>query len=148
MEVMIDGVRYVPKVDEKQLWTTTYKCGDLEVSGHIEGLYTLNEAMRLKLPEEWRIPSDYDWFRIEHFFNNDAKEMIKRLGLELTGLRDYDGSLSARGSTAFLWSSSESGSTAWSRYLYSTESRVNRCTNDKAYGFSVRAVRDIESEEI
>jgi uncharacterized protein (TIGR02145 family) len=43
---------------------------------------------------------------------------------------------------AFFWSSSQSGSSAWNRYLDSDSPEVNRGSLDKSVGFSVRCVQD------
>ena len=60
----------------------------------------------------------------------------------LAGYRFTDGTFVNRGTYAFLWSSSQSGSTAWYRGLGSGISTVIRFSGTKAYGFSVRCVRD------
>lgn len=44
---------------------------------------------------------------------------------------------------AFLWSSTESGTTsAWSRFIYSSSSKLGRTYNKKDYSVSVRCLRD------
>ena len=58
------------------------------------------------------------------------------------GRRNTDGSFYSRGSTLLLWSSTPSGSNAWRRGLSSTYSTVFRNAYNKAYGFSVRCLRD------
>ena len=60
------------------------------------------------------------------------------------GYRDTGGSFYNRGSYAYFWSSSASfSSNAWFRYLYSSRSTVYRNNDgDKAFGFSVRCLRD------
>ena len=55
-----------------------------------------------------------------------------------TGYRGTDGTFNSRSSSTFLWSSSPT----LYRYLYYTESRVNRSTYSAAYGFSVRCLKD------
>ncbi|MFA7050317.1 MAG: FISUMP domain-containing protein, partial [Patescibacteria group bacterium] len=58
------------------------------------------------------------------------------------GVRYADGSLFNLGSNSFLWSSSIDGSSAWYRYLYSSNSSVIRYYNSSlADGFSVRCLR-------
>ena len=141
-----NGVTYVPKEagqKHKPLWNTTYKCGELEISGHIEGLYTWDEAMALELPEGWRVASDYDWFKIEHYFDNDAQKIIKNLGIVLAGYRGTDGTFYGRGSIAIFWAASGAGANAWARYLNSGYATVGRYASGKAHGFSVRCVKDI-----
>ena len=59
------------------------------------------------------------------------------------GYRNTGGSFSNFGSGTDLWSSSASSSSnAWRRSLYTGYSTVSRGTNSKAYGFSVRCLRD------
>jgi len=57
------------------------------------------------------------------------------------GNRDANGSFYGLGSYSFLWSSSINGSNAWSRYLNSSSSSVNRSYYSLAVGFSVRCLR-------
>jgi uncharacterized protein (TIGR02145 family) len=59
----------------------------------------------------------------------------------LAGYGD-SGSFDSRASDGNLWSSSESGGTAWFRYVSSGDAQVNRNADDKAYGLSVRCLRD------
>lgn len=58
------------------------------------------------------------------------------------GRRNTNGSFSNQSSTAVFWSSSESGSAAWRRYLFNLSAQVGRSYGDEAYGSSVRCVRD------
>jgi len=60
----------------------------------------------------------------------------------LAGSRDTDGSFGYRGSSALVWSSLDSGSSAWSRDLYSGYASVFRNAYFKLFGFSVRCVQD------
>ena len=62
--------------------------------------------------------------------------------LALAGNRNTDGSFNNRASNANIWSSSESGGSAWNRNLNSGYATVNRNTNAKANGFSVRCLKD------
>jgi len=54
----------------------------------------------------------------------------------LAGYRYTDGAVSGRGAYAYFWSSSDSGTSAWKRYLNSSYASVYRYTSSKAYGFS------------
>ena len=58
------------------------------------------------------------------------------------GCRNTDGSFGNRGSYTYLWSSLESGTSAWIRYLYYGHTDVSRSTSAQAYGFAVRCLRD------
>ena len=61
----------------------------------------------------------------------------------LAGYRNTDGSFYYIGSDTGFWSSSASSSSlAWNRFLSTSYSTVNRYNDDKAYGFSVRCLRD------
>ena len=96
-------------------------------------LYTWDAAMRL-CPEGWHLPSNEEWDDWE--WNASLKQRSSFASV-LAGYRNTDGTFGYRASYAGFWSSSESGTNAWYRYLFSTEARVHRTTNDKAYGFSV-----------
>ena len=59
-----------------------------------------------------------------------------------SGFRGANGSYYGRSGLTYLWSSTESGPNAWGRHLNYTGTQVNRLTNYKAGGFSVRCVKD------
>jgi len=54
----------------------------------------------------------------------------------LAGYRDPNGMFYSRGSYAYVWSSSVSGTSAWLRSLYSSYAAVSRGSSSKAFGFS------------
>ncbi|MCP4123707.1 MAG: hypothetical protein GY751_18310 [Bacteroidetes bacterium] len=58
------------------------------------------------------------------------------------GRRRTNGSFAVQGKLATLWSSTESSSSAWTRALRYLYAGVYRNPNNKAFGFSVRCVRD------
>ena len=59
------------------------------------------------------------------------------------GYRGTNGSFSGLTDNADFWSSSEDGGTgAWDRYLYYIYAKVRRLSFNKAFGFSVRCLRD------
>lgn len=60
----------------------------------------------------------------------------------LAGRRSTDGSFYGFSSLAYIWSSLQSGSDAWTRTLLSLTATVYRTTFDKLSGFSVRCLRD------
>ena len=61
----------------------------------------------------------------------------------LAGIRYTDGSFVSQGSFGNLWSASEDSATnAWSRNFNSVEARVYRSNDSKAYGFSVRCLKN------
>jgi hypothetical protein len=83
-----------------------------------------------------RVPTDEEFYELLK-----TKEDIKNL--VLSGHRYTDGiTFSSLGNYAHLWSSSSSGSAAYSRYLYWSTAGVLRYLNDKSYGFSVRCIKD------
>jgi len=62
------------------------------------------------------------------------------LNMPLAGNRGTGGSFSDLSSYGNLWSSSESSTSAWLRGLYSGLATVDRLTDDKGNGFSVRCL--------
>jgi uncharacterized protein (TIGR02145 family) len=60
----------------------------------------------------------------------------------LAGSRYTDGFFYNFGGYTYLWSSSQSGTLAWARFLGLTNSSVYRYTEGKAYGLSVRCLKD------
>ena len=146
-----------------------YCHGDLESNcDTYGGLYQWDEAMQYVTtegaqgicPDGWHIPSDEEWKTLEMHLGmsqTDADDTEWRgtdqgtklkiggssgLDIPLAGYRSTSGSFNSLGSYALLWSSSESGSSAWRRYLLSSHSEVYRSTVSQDYGFSLRCVRD------
>lgn len=68
------------------------------------------------------------------------KMIIFNSGL-LAGYRNTDGSFNNSGVNVNIWSSFESGTNAWRRNLNSSNATVNRNTNNKLNGFSVRCIK-------
>ena len=60
----------------------------------------------------------------------------------LAGRRYTTGGFDSRSSYTYVWSSVESGGNAWRRALYSGLATVTRGTYDKAFGFSVRCLKN------
>ncbi|MDD5103794.1 MAG: FISUMP domain-containing protein [Candidatus Peribacteraceae bacterium] len=67
--------------------------------------------------------------------------MICAPGL-LAGNRNTNGSFNNLTTNGNFWTSLQSGANAWNRNLNSGNATVNRNTNDKLNGFSVRCLKD------
>lgn len=130
------------------------------------GLYQWDEAMQYVTtqgaqgicPAGSHIPSDNDWKILEMqlgmsqanvdatgWRGTDQGTQLKTggssgLNMPLAGRRRTDGSFDVLSSRGYLWSSSESSTSAWLRYLNSGYATVDRVTDDKALGFSVRCL--------
>ncbi|WXT99328.1 MAG: hypothetical protein Ctma_0024 [Catillopecten margaritatus gill symbiont] len=121
--------------------------------------YTWDAAMNV-CPSGWSLPSDADWKVLEGqlgmsvanqeaevWRGTDEGTKLKVGGssgfeAKLAGVRSANGSFYDRGDSAHLWSSTESGSNAYRRALYTSNATVFRNTNNKADGFSVRCLKD------
>jgi uncharacterized protein (TIGR02145 family) len=132
------------------------------------GLYQWNEMMQYSTtegaqgicPDGWHIPTDAEWYELENFLATGACSDSRTdwgcipagtklqeggsSGFEglLAGYRHGGGSFISRGSGAYFWSSSESGSNAWRRSLLSSVSAVYRYAYDQAGGYSARCLKD------
>ena len=130
------------------------------------GLYQWNEAMQYTItegaqgicPAGSHIPSDNDWKILEMQLGmtqakadgtswrgtNQGTQLkiggTSGLSIPLAGFRDTGGSFGSLLSGAYLWSSSESSSYAWRRYLGSGGATVVRDAGAKGYGLSVRCL--------
>ena len=100
-----------------------------------EQLFTWDSAIRETKKANKRIPTDEEWGKLV-----DTKEDIENL--LFAGHCYTNGCFCSQGSDTNFWSSSESSTDAWMRYLFSSYSIVGRHTFDKALGFSVRCIQD------
>ncbi len=132
------------------------------------GLYQWNEIMNYSTtegvqgiaPTGFHIPTDAEQYTLENYLKDGTNSCVSsRSGWDcdtagtklkvggssgyngiLAGSRGTSGTFGYRAADANFWSSTESGASAWGHYLYSGFSTVGRHTDDKAYGFSVRAI--------
>lgn len=131
-------------------------------------LYTWDEAMQYSTtpgaqgicPSGSHIPTGNEWKTLEMSLGmtqtqadatgwrgTDQGTQLKSggssgLDVPLAGYRSTAGSFAHLGSNAYVWSSSESGGSAWSRSLNSGYAAVGRSTYVKARGFSVRCLEN------
>ena len=120
--------------------------------------YVVTEGVKGICPVNSHIPSDGELKTLEMYLGmtqaqadatdwrgTDQGTKIKTngtsgLNLPLAGYRYTDGLFYDLSSDANLWSSSESGTSAWYRDLGSGYATVRRYPDTKAYGFSVRCL--------
>ncbi len=133
------------------------------------GLYQWDEMMQYTetagtqgiCPVGWHIPTDAQQHILDDYLSPSACDpnrvnlwscdpagtALKSGGSSgfnglLAGYRNTDGSFANLSTYTHFWSSTVSGSSAWSRSLDSTNATVLRLENDQAYGFSVRCLKD------
>jgi uncharacterized protein (TIGR02145 family) len=114
-------------------------------------------------PAGWHVPTDAQQYTLENYLKTGATCNANRnnawdcdgagtklkaggssgFNAPLAGARGTTGAFFDRATYANLWSSSPaSSSTAWRRTLNSTNSTVYRYTSSKAFGFSVRCLKN------
>ena len=95
----------------------------------------------LNTPSGWRVPSDFDWDRVDKQITiEQINDMKKRPG----GYRGSNGNFNDQSSNGNWWSATEfDASYAFNRYLYSNNTTLYRNDDYKKYGFSVRLLRDL-----
>jgi len=98
-------------------------------------LFTWDAAIRETEKAGKRIPSDEEWSQL-------LKTKQDMPNPVFAGYRGTNGSFYYLSDYGYFWSSLQSGSDAWYRNLNSGYGTVRRNTNDKAYGFSVRCLKD------
>jgi len=130
------------------------------IYGAIYNYHTVGTG--LLCPEGWHVASDADWTELTDYIAANGHSGSEGTVLKATagwndngngtddygfsalpgGFRDIYGGFHYLTSDANFWSSSESGSNAWKRILSYHSSQVYRGNESKAYGFSVRCVKD------
>ncbi|MCX6278976.1 MAG: hypothetical protein NT004_12910 [Bacteroidetes bacterium] len=105
---------------------------------------TANDPCAIELGNGWRIPTNSEWTNVDASGNWTNWNGPWNSGLKLHAagyLYSSGGSLYSRGSYGFYWSSTQIISTnGWVLSLYSDGS--NMYDNLKAYGFSMRCLKD------
>jgi len=127
-----DGQDYLVNPEEDVWELINHK--DSELNG--EQLFTWDAAMREVEKAGKRIPTDEELTEILE----TKEDMPNAL---LAGYRSVAGGFIHSGSSAYVWSSSQSSSTyAWRRHLGSGYSTINRDPGNRNYGFSLRCLKD------
>ena len=128
-----------------------------------DGYYYIWDAAMNVCPSGWRLPSDSDWVILEEAALAGASG-VDWLGMpgwrgntegtslrvdgssgfeaKLAGFRGTSGSFHNRGDYTYLWASTESGGSAYRRVLQTGIDTIYRSVINKAYGFSVRCLKD------
>src|SRR3989339_155863 len=142
-------------------------CGGTSCNGTGSGQPACTAPVQGICPTGWHIPSHYEWTLLElsvcdsascatdfpydttttNWRGTNEGTKLKSGGASgfmglLAGYRSTNGSFFNLGAYTNLWSSLESGGSAWRRYLYSGFVSVYRETGDKTFGFSVRCLKD------
>ncbi len=93
-------------------------------------------------PIGYRLPTETEWEaeRSSWINNNASGAFASPLKLPAAGAHNNDGSISAGGSNGFYWSSTVS--TNFSRRLFFTGSSATMATNGRAFGNSLRCIKD------
>ena len=103
-----------------------------------------NDPCTLELGSGWRIPTRTEWNSVDAIgnWNTWTGPWTSNLKMHAAGyLSSSDGSLTNRGSGGYYWSSSQSNATnGW--YLYFSSGYGFMDVNYKAFGFSLRCLRD------
>jgi uncharacterized protein (TIGR02145 family) len=140
------------------IWGETW--GDvsaLTTYGRLYNFYAVADPRGL-CPTGYHVPSDDEWSTLTNFLGGDyVADALRSSSTDVPawdgtnssgfsalpgGFRSYSSGYFFLGNYGYWWSSSPSGSYAWTRYLFSGDSFVFRYTHDGRDGFSVRCVRD------
>jgi len=105
---------------------------------------TSNDPCNIELGTTWHIPTYTEWYNVDNTggWTTWTDPWNSGLKLHAAGYLDYtDGSLDKRGSNGYYWSSTQKDAPfGWYLYFFSGFSNMNY--HLKAYGFSVRCVRE------
>ena len=102
-----------------------------------------NKGVHDPCPGGYRVPTEAEWDteRLAWSSNNAAGAYGSPLKLPVAGYRSSsNGALSFVGSSDYYWSATVSGTNARSLYFNSSNAFVT--TGNRAYGFSVRCIKD------
>ena len=86
--------------------------------------------------------SNQSWAAYTNGIKDNTNFNTSGLAVGPSGFRGTNGGYGHRGYYSTLWTSTGSGSSAWFRYLNYAMTQVSRSNYGKAYGFSVRCLKD------
>ncbi len=129
--------------------------------GKLYNWYAVNDRKGLA-PKGFHVPTDEEWSTLISFLGGDnvAAEKMKIVPLSKTkgttkspsgfnalfsGMRNSNGKFYELGTNAYWWGSTEVQGTStrvWVRYINNRESKVDRTSLIKEYGYSVRCIKD------
>jgi len=116
-----------------------------EISEYLDWL-TINDPCTIELGSGWRIPTDTEWTNVDDAggWVNYTGPYNSDLTMHNAGRIDYSyGILMERGSKGFYWSSTQTGTVTLGQSLFFNSSNCYTTSNYvKAYGFSVRCIKD------
>jgi uncharacterized protein (TIGR02145 family) len=153
-------------INEK--WCASEKDTNCSESG---GLYTWYESMRYATSEQaqgicptnFHIPTDSELYVLENSLKDSGKPCVETrvgddcasagiklvsggtsgLNFRLAGSRSANGTFAGYNGYTNVWSSSGSGgASAWSRTMTPADIMINRDSDSKSNGFSVRCLKD------
>jgi uncharacterized protein (TIGR02145 family) len=129
---------------------------NLATYGRLYNWYAINDSRGI-CPPEFHVPSNEEWLILENSLggsaiaatylksspavwdgNNSSGFSGLPGGTRLSGTGNYDD----EGNGGQWWTSTVSGSNAWSRYMHTGFTDVHRYPDYQRYGFSVRCIRD------
>lgn len=130
--------------------------------GHLYNWYAVIDSRNI-CPKGWRVPTDEDWDILTSFLGGDviAAGKLKESTASYwdspnvgatnesgftalpAGYRSVKGEFHSLGSYTFFWSSTGyAAETAWCRFFQNASDQIDRTDNYKAFGFSVRCIKD------
>jgi uncharacterized protein (TIGR02145 family) len=123
--------------------------------------YATNEKAQGICPADWHVPSDAEWYTLEHYTDPnindpnatgmrgvDGGTKLKQGGssgfnILLGGYRNTDGNFWGVSSNSFYWSSSVYDATkAWYHYVLSDFTSIGRYYERKTQGFHLRCIKN------
>ncbi len=132
----------------------------IETYGLLYNWYTLSDSRNIA-PPGWHVPSDEEWTKLENYLGSDAGGKLKEPGTSHWndpntgatnssgftalpgGYRYHNGSFYRIVYRGYWWSStSDASHLAWTRRLSSDDTDLDRHSENKQEGFSVRLVSD------
>lgn len=164
------GTRIAGASDQTDNATVEKYCyGDVDsncTTNNNGGIYQWDEAMQYVTTEGAQgicplgshIPTDTEWKTLEihlgmtqaqadatGYRGDDQGTQLKIGGssgfeMPILGYRGTSGTFGGSGTFVYLWTSTQSGTEAWLRGLYSSNTMINRGTNSKPFGISVRCI--------
>ena len=132
------------RCEEGNLYTYAAAVNNLECASSI--CFTSDQSVQGICPEGWRLPKMADWNWLGYALN-DGSISFDAAGMLPTGERNGTGGVKYDAYARYWLADEESSGSAFEGYYLAGDHTLKKQSYQKAYGYAVRCVKNVEASE-